>query len=367
MEQSKEPLIPANNAQQIMVTVPPGSVGGSTLPVKLNSGQVVNVTIPQNCVAGQQFPIMIGTQPVPVTQMSRMQPVMGLPVGPASQHAWGLVGAQLDALHGAAGVCIRQKVRWGQLLTGGLYQQKNRMKIMIKPDYLDSNAPLPDDIAKNLPPIFWAVEESGTCMRQCCRNKRSFRLDILNSTGKPVLHLDRPFKCDCVCNGICICKNQELTVRLPGNNGATVGRVVQQIKCCSFHHYFDILDENDKKIYEIKIPICECWAAPRPGICCQVWQAQVFQADEFAVNTKLGPIAHIQNVFAGCNCRGLFSKADNFQVNFHAELSGQHKFLILSALFLLDMVFFEVPDKREREVGQMEEQGVSALIGGLVG
>jgi hypothetical protein len=266
---------------------------------------------------------------------------------------------------------VRQKIRWGELLTAGLYEQQNRFKIMIKPpSHGDNNRALPDDVARRLPPIFWAVESSNGCERQCCHNWRSFRLDITNAVGQTVLVIDRPFRCSCTCNGCFACNAQEIRVRLPGpaDTAPHVGRIVQSVRCCSFAHYFDVLDEKDVKIYEVRVPFCECWAAPRPGCCCSVWAAEVWAADGEDSRAEGGePVAHIQNIWPGCNGRGLFTKADNFQVNDHREIPGQHKFLILASLFLLDMIFFEVRTNQEKAEERAEirglERGVESLAG----
>ena len=77
--------------------------------------------------------------------------------------------------------------------------------------------------------------------------------------------------------------------------------------CCS---WFQIVDHLGSVLYTINIPLCECWAAPRPTICCPLWQAEVRRGEGDG-----GTVATLQNIFAGCNIRGLFTKADNFQAS----------------------------------------------------
>ena len=98
------------------------------------------------------------------------------------------------------GLCMRQNIRLAELLIG--FEQKNRfkvphticatlsdalmtvltckiyMQIMEKPMTLDPSHPLPDEISQQLPPLFFAIEESDCLARQCCHQNRGFSVSL---------------------------------------------------------------------------------------------------------------------------------------------------------------------------------------------
>lgn len=136
-------------------------------------------------------------------------PVMNMPQpGALSLQQPGMVGAHVVAVPATPGIavlaqvqglCLRQNIRVAELLLG--FEQKNRFKvcrlqctlstvlnlriygcsqhsgclqIMVKPPTLDPSQPLSDEISQQLPPLFFAIEDSDCLARQCCRQNRSF-------------------------------------------------------------------------------------------------------------------------------------------------------------------------------------------------
>lgn len=86
--------------------------------------------------------------------------------------------------------------------------------------------------------------------------------------------------------------------------------IIMTMSGMSRNSWFQIVDSFGTVLYTINIPLCECWAAPRPTCCCPLWQAEVRRGEGDG-----GTVATLQNIFAGCNVRGLCTKADNFQVS----------------------------------------------------
>ena len=80
----------------------------------------------------------------------------------------------LGMLAGVQGICIRQNIRLAELLIG--FEQQNRFKIMAKPATLNPSSPLPDEISSQLPPLFFAIEDSDCLARQFCHNLRGFNV-----------------------------------------------------------------------------------------------------------------------------------------------------------------------------------------------
>ena len=139
---------------------------GSAVPESHNVPVVMAVAQP---VMAQAMPVQQGIQqgiqggqpgavyaPVggPIMTMPGRAPGM---VVSAPAHVVGISGGQLAHLAGVQGLCIRQKIRLGQLLTDQAYQQANKYKIMIKPPTLDANMPLLDEIASQVGEVAFTV------------------------------------------------------------------------------------------------------------------------------------------------------------------------------------------------------------------
>ena len=52
------------------------------------------------------------------------------------------------------------------------------LQIMAKPPTLNPSQPLSDEISQQLPPLFFAIEESDCLARQCCKNNRGFNVRL---------------------------------------------------------------------------------------------------------------------------------------------------------------------------------------------
>ena len=52
------------------------------------------------------------------------------------------------------------------------------IQIMAKPPTLDPSQPLSDEISQQLPPLFFAIEESDCLARQCCQHNRGFNVRL---------------------------------------------------------------------------------------------------------------------------------------------------------------------------------------------
>ena len=115
-----------------------------------------------------------------------------------------------------------------------------------------------------------------------------------------MLTIERPFKCTILCHGCCVINPQEMIVRTGA--GMPIGRIVMEYKTCNFDHWFRIHDGAEQLIYEVHIGLCECWATPRPSCLCKLWTGEILAPDNPV------PVAHLQNIFPGCNGRGMCTK-----------------------------------------------------------
>jgi len=176
--------------------------------------------------------------------------------------------------------------------------------------------------------VFFAAEESDTCMRQCCGPAREFTMHITDNLGREVIRVHREFKC---CAGWNCCANfdccaMELQVEAPV--GSVIGYVKQQKSCLAAK--YAILDANHEKILRIEGPVCIC-----QGLCCT---ADInFKILSLEADYQVGKISRQwPGLF-----KEMFTKADNFGVNFPMDLDVRCKATILGALFLIEFMHFE--------------------------
>eukprot|EP00735_Rhodelphis_limneticus_P009905 TRINITY_DN288_c0_g1::TRINITY_DN288_c0_g1_i1::g.1571::m.1571 TRINITY_DN288_c0_g1::TRINITY_DN288_c0_g1_i1::g.1571 ORF type:complete len:283 (+),score=118.09,sp/Q3ZBG9/PLS2_BOVIN/27.99/6e-19,Scramblase/PF03803.10/2.5e-29 TRINITY_DN288_c0_g1_i1:58-849(+) len=235
------------------------------------------------------------------------------------------------ALDNTDGLFIKQKVQWLEEIVGGLCEKRNKYRVVMKPSTVGSIEQLSNDQFSNLP-FFMAKEESEMIQRICCGPYREFNI-TLKAGDQPMLKFFRPFKCT-ILLGCFLLYPQEIQVTIP--NGPALGSVVQNFKCCSCNYLFDVKDAQGSKLYEIRGYMMQCG----PNMCCKKFYFELYNTNDQLVGT-------IENVFPGCNLRGLCSKADNLQVLLNQKIPKEHKALLLGAVFLIDFMFFEKNEKEE--------------------
>lgn len=185
--------------------------------------------------------------------------------------------------------------------------------------------------------VFFAAEESETCMRVCCQEQRGFTIHVIDNLNQEVMRISREFKCCagcCWCAGCCNGCAHEVVVEAPVGN--VVGYVRQKGSC--WIAKYDILDENRECVLKIRGPCCIL-----DGACCPCEnEFRVLSRDE---STQVGKIS---KVYAGF-IKEAFTTADTFGINFPMDLSVKAKATMLGALFLIDFMFFETKDNHNND------------------
>lgn len=165
-----------------------------------------------------------------------------------------------------------------------------------------------------------AAEKSNFCERQCCGPLRSFKMMIADNTGREVISLDRPLKCQGCC---CFCCLQELDVKSPVTN-EVLGMIRQE--CTPCRPKYSVLDGQGQKIFEINGPFCVI------SCCGDV---------EFPITTTDGAeVGKITKQWTGF-IKESYTDADNFGCTFPLDLDVKLKAALLGAVFLIDFNFFE--------------------------
>lgn len=234
----------------------------------------------------------------PVQWMQKPQPIPGVPVGLEYL-------SQIDKLQ------VEQKKSFTEILVG--WDRNNKYNI--------SNGAGQQ--------CYFAIEETDTCMRQCCGNQRGFVIKVLDNMQQEVIRVTRDFKCCagcCWCAGCCDCCSFELKVEAPV--GQVVGYVKQ--KGSFMRSHYDILDEFHEPVLKITGPFCIC-----DGACCPC-------DNEFKLMTldETQQIGNVKKVYAGFLTE-MVSMADRFSIEFPMDLAAKTKACLLGALFMIDFMHFE--------------------------
>lgn len=265
-------LPPPYEATQQAVVVQPGASGFVNVPVLIPAGGP-NV-------------VMTGMW------MQMPAPIPGCPTG-------------LEYLHALDQLVCHQKVDVAEIFVN--WECANRYAILTKQGQQ----------------VYYAFEESDMCLRQLCKNQRSFVLHIVNNLNQEVFTIRRPLKfcadgcCWCAFSNCC---SQELSVYLP--DGIPLGHVQQGCACCS--HEFRIYDGNRQ--HQLTVTGRAIFA------CCSV---------EYQVKSRDGKLlGKIQKKFSGVG-EEFFTNADKFGVQFPEDLDVKLKAVLIGAMFLIDFMVFE--------------------------
>jgi len=214
------------------------------------------------------------------------------------------VASGLDILARTDRLIVRQKVDLLEAFTG--WEESNRYEIF-------------DSQGQHL---FYAFEQSDTCMRLCCGSSRGFTINVVDNYNQPVCKISRDFKpCSgcCWCAGCCDACSHAVLVEAP--NGQTLGYVHQNGSFCL--PSFDIKDSSNQAVLKLEGPGCQCTCSP-----------------EFKIlNSNGEQVGGIQKNFDFV--KEMFTNADNFTIQFPNNLSTDLKAVLLGCLFLIDFAYFE--------------------------
>lgn len=191
--------------------------------------------------------------------------------------------------------------------------------------------------------LFKCKEHSSCCQRYCCfSSMQSFNMDIMfNSScfdpsqkGKPrwtpFLHLERDYKCTCLCFN----RPSIRVSQIEDRKKETVGFVTHRWAACDY--VYDMRAEKDSTPpYIIEGSCCQC------GLCCSCPCGPCRKVDlgvyESDSRNKVG---NISKVWTGL-VRTLLTDADSYYVTFPNNVDVSYKVLMLAAAILIDYQHFE--------------------------
>jgi uncharacterized protein YxjI len=145
-------------------------------------------------------------------------------------------------------------------------------------------------------------------------------MKIFDNFRNEVIHLYRPLACNNCCFPCCL---QSIEVSAPPGN--LIGVVQQEWSLCI--PIFSVKNANYETVLRIEGPFCTI-------SCCGDVDFEVTAIDG---ETQVGKIT---KQWSGL-VREMFTDSDHFGVTFPIDLDVKMKAVLLGALFLIDMMFFE--------------------------
>ena len=197
----------------------------------------------------------------------------------------------MDTLEQVNTLLVQQKKEWGEILSG--IETKNKYAIS-----------LPSGEQ-----VYWAAEESSFLARWMLKNMRPFKLHILSKNGQPVLTCKSPFRFFL----------HEMVIT--DGQGKILGSIKQHFAL--FAKRFSVKDVNGTMLFTIYGPFFHPWT--------------------FQILHNNREVGKISKKWSGMG-KEIFTDADNFNIAFPTDIDKEHKGVLLGALFLIDMLYFERSD-----------------------
>jgi len=166
--------------------------------------------------------------------------------------------------------------------------------------------------------VYFAQEDSECCERACHKNRRGYVMTMTDNSGRVAIKYTR------IRPGSQSCCDHTEKVDCHDANGNSIGFIRQvEPKCC---------DEMTLKLNDVNMNT-QLYIRFKPE-CCERPKFRVYGIDN---QTLIGTIEKKR----GNILREMFTNADTYGVDFPLDLDVNAKALILGALFLIDMMYFE--------------------------
>jgi uncharacterized protein YxjI len=185
-------------------------------------------------------------------------------------------------------LAVKQKKEWGEILSG--IETKNAYTV------LDAQGR----------PLYTAAEESSFLARFFLKALRPFTLHVVNAGQGPVLRLNRPFTF------------YFHRIEVVNGAGERVGSVERRFAW--FRRIYSVRDRHGTEIYDLFGPILHPWT--------------------FEIRRAGQGVGKITKKWSGLG-KEMFTDADHFGIEFPPSADGEHKMILLGAVFLVDFVHFE--------------------------
>ncbi|XP_055343713.1 phospholipid scramblase 2-like [Paramacrobiotus metropolitanus] len=260
----------------------------------------------QNVVYTQQGPGVVYTQPGMVQINTVMQPGQMIPPG---QVVWVAMPEPipgcppgLEYLYAMDSLDVKQKKEWLEVFSG--FETSNKYVIRDKMGQY----------------VYFAVENSDFCSRQCLGTLRPFDLGVYDNAQRQVMNIHRPYNCTGCC---CPCCLQTMQVEAPPGN--PIGQIEENWSFCLPR--FTIKNRNGEPVLKIEGPCCTS------SCCGNDVKFKVVTADGKA------EIGEISKKWGGL--KEFYTDADTFGITFPLDMDVHVKATLVAACFLIDFMYYE--------------------------
>ncbi|XP_073529153.1 phospholipid scramblase family member 5-like [Phyllobates terribilis] len=168
--------------------------------------------------------------------------------------------------------------------------------------------------------LYFAIEENIYLNKNLCGPLRPFSMHIANNTGREVITVIRPLRCITCCFP---CYLQELEVQAPP--GTTVGFIVQ--KWDPLLPKFTVQNESKEDVLKVI----------GPYLTFRCLGDVIFEVKTLDEKSIIGKISKYWSGFVN----DVFTNADNFGIEFPADLDVKLKAALIGTCFLIDVMYFE--------------------------
>jgi len=195
--------------------------------------------------------------------------------------------------------------------------------------------------------VYWAQENTECCTRQCFGSYRPFTINCFDPAGRPVLVLTRPYRWNSAWHPLFglplnFCCLQDMKVQDLNNN--IVGHVQQRWSI--WKPWYDLVDETGALLLSIEGPCCT--------IACFGDVEFKLLGPAQSVGGQQAQIGSVTKKWGGLLREAFLNNADNFQCQFPKELTTKAKALVFAATFLIDFMFFEDRNKKNRQQSRID-------------
>jgi uncharacterized protein YxjI len=194
----------------------------------------------------------------------------------------------MDRMKTLDAILIKQDLEWKEILTG--FEAKNRYSLI--------------DVSGEK--VYRAAEQSPFLARQFLQSFRPFTMHVLTLDGAPIIKMIRPFRF----------LFHEISVF--DATGKPLGTIKQEFSILS--RKYAVLDPLGMKVFDIFGPILHPWTF------------RILRAEQ--------EVGKISKKWTGA-VKEVFTDADNFNITFPPGVDTDRKCLLLGALFLFDVLYFE--------------------------
>ena len=201
-----------------------------------------------------------------------------------------------------------------------------------------------DRQSQDITNLFSLIEDSGCFSKQCCpASYRPFTLNAIpaetdsDDTSLTLFHIERPYRCQCVCCSPLICCGRSYMEVIVGD--IIIGSIREECICCNCKLNYGVYNSKGNKLCDIS-RFCIMCDKLRVGF--------EITIDGEETGKK------ITKEFGGL-IKELFTTNDNYVVEFPKKLrSRECKLLLIAASMLLAYKYFEVNDKET--TGNMDDE-----------